>query len=138
MVCFIPRFLKNWYNDLCFIWLHIYMHVYIFYSLYEKQNSVIKIMYLFHCFLDPLKYCRCFSELEKTMYLIYRNTSNSSFCFVIGSHKTQHYEITNMFSFIFSLQFSWSFNLSKLQISRVLELGLEENASLPTHLSRYK
>lgn len=64
------------------------MYVYIFYSLYEKHNPVIKIMYLFHCFLDPLKYGRCFSELEKTMYLIYRNTPNNSFCFVIGSHKT--------------------------------------------------
>lgn len=62
------------------------MPVYIFYSLYEKHNSVIKIMYLFHCFLDPLKHYSCFSELEKTIYLIYRNTPNSSFCSVISSH----------------------------------------------------
>lgn len=59
------------------------MPVYVFYSLYERHNLVIKIMYLFHCFLDPLKHCRCFSELEKD--LIYRNIPTHSFCFVIDS-----------------------------------------------------
>lgn len=112
---------KKCYN--CIVMLHItpHMHAYIYFlfSEWNTYNVIINMMYLFHCFLDPWRHCRCFSELEKTMYLIYKSTLRVIFFMWQSWNMKMIMKSLICFHFLSSLLliFRWPFNSSNKVIA---------------------